>query len=98
MRLNATESQISRLYTNEPHTVVAKESVNEATNHSYKKLAEFNDKLNQPETILSDSEKNFFKKIFPESKETLDRHIVFNRNGKVQSKSFSLGTLLDAKV
>jgi hypothetical protein len=98
MRLNATESQISRLYRDNPVAVPAKGRVNQAGNHKHQKLEEFNDKLNQPDTILSDSEKKFFKSIFPESQETLDRHIVFNRNGKVQSKTFSLGTLLDAKV
>ncbi|TNE34149.1 hypothetical protein EP342_03170 [bacterium] len=98
MRLNATESHISRIYTNESEGVATKGRVNKTSYPQKQQLAEFNNKVNQPDTILSDNEKNFFKKIFPESKETLDRHVVFNRNGRVQSKTFSLGTMLDAKV
>lgn len=98
MRLNATESQISRIYTNESEGVATKGRVNKTSYSQKQQLAEFNNKVNQPDTILSDNEKNFFKKIFPESSESLDRHVVFNRNGKVQSKTFSLGTMLDAKV
>lgn len=98
MRLNATESQISRIYTNDSNSVATKSKVNKTSYPQQQKLEEFNDKVNQPDTILSDNEKNFFKKMFPESTDSLDRHVVFNRNGRVQSKSFSLGMVLDAKV
>ena len=98
MRLNATESQISRIYTNDSSSVATKSKVNKTSYPQQQKLEEFNDKVNQPDTILSDNEKNFFKKMFPESTDSLDRHVVFNRNGRVQSKSFSLGMVLDAKV
>ena len=98
MRLNATESQITRIYNNDSEGIASKSRVNQSDAPQKQKLAEFNDKVNQPDTILSDNEKNFFKKMFPESTASLDRHVVFNRNGKVQSKAFSLGTLLDAKV
>lgn len=98
MRLNATESQVSRIYTNDSSNVATKSKVNKTSYPQQQKLEEFNDKVNQPDTILSDNEKNFFKQMFPESTDSLDRHVVFNRNGRVQSKSFSLGMVLDAKV
>lgn len=97
MRLNATESQLSRIYSNSDR-VSSKNSVNKTDYPQNQKLDDFNDKVNQPETILSDNEKTFFKQMFPESTESLDRHVVFNRNGRVQTKSFSLGMVLDAKV
>ena len=99
MRLNATESQVSRIYTNDSSSVATKGKVNKTSYpQQQQKLEEFNDKVSQPETILSDNEKNFFKQMFPESTDSLDRHVVFNRNGRVQSKSFSLGMVLDARV
>lgn len=98
MRLNATESQVSRIYTNDSSSVATKGMVNKTSYPQQQKLEEFNDKVNQPDTILSDNEKNFFKQMFPESTDSLDRHVVFNRNGRVQSKSFSLGMVLDARV
>ncbi len=98
MRLNATDSQITRIYNNDSEGIASKSRVNKTQTPQKQKLAEFNEKVSQPDSILSDNEKNFFKKMFPESTASLDRHVVFNRNGKVQSKAFSLGTLLDAKV
>ncbi|MFA7326260.1 MAG: hypothetical protein WC121_06315 [Candidatus Kapaibacterium sp.] len=98
MRLNATDSQITRIYNNDSEGIASKSRVNQTQSPQKQKLAEFNDKVSQPDTILSDNEKNFFKKMFPESSASLDRHVVFNRNGKVQSKVFALGTMLDAKV
>ena len=96
MRLTATETRLTNTY--DTGRVDRKNNISELDFPKKEQLREFNDKVNEPDTILSDNEKQFFKKIFPESKESLDRHVVFNRNGKVQSKSFSLGTLLDAKV
>ncbi|MCB0701140.1 MAG: hypothetical protein R2863_10780 [Candidatus Kapaibacterium sp.] len=98
MRLNSTDNQITRIYNNNSEGIASKSRVNKTNSPQKQKLEEFNDKVNQPDTILSDNEKNFFKKMFPESSASLDRHIVFNRNGKVQSKTFALGTMLDAKV
>lgn len=98
MRLNATESSLSRIYTTDSENIATKSRVNKTSSPQQRKLDEFNDKVNQPDTILSDNEKNFFKKMFPESTDSLDRHVVFNRNGKVQNRTFALGTLLDAKV
>lgn len=96
MRLTATETRLTKTY--DTGRVDRKNNIFELDFPKKEQLREFNDKVNEPDTILSDNEKQFFKKIFPESKESLDRHVVFNRNGRVQSKSFSLGTLLDAKV
>lgn len=96
MRLNATETRLTETY--DTGRVSKKSNISELNFPKKEQLREFNNKVNEPDTILSDNEKQFFKKIFPESKESLDRHVVFNRNGRVQSKSFSLGTLLDAKV
>lgn len=96
MRLNATETRLTKAYDTE--RVSRNGNISKTSFPKKEQLREFNNKVNEPDTILSDNEKQFFKNIFPESKESLERHVVFNRNGKVQSKTFSLGTLLDAKV
>lgn len=51
-----------------------------------------------PNQLLSNSERNYFKKLFPENAEQIDKHIVFNRNARVQSQSVSKGMIIDGRI
>ncbi len=48
--------------------------------------------------IISQHEREFFVKMFPESSQKIENHVLFNRNGKVQSYSYAKGLIIDARV
>jgi hypothetical protein len=50
--------------------------------------------VNSPE-LLTPKERNFFKTLFPENIEQIEKHVVFNRNGKVNSMTFAKGSYVD---
>ncbi|MEJ5287171.1 MAG: hypothetical protein CH6_1279 [Candidatus Kapaibacterium sp.] len=54
--------------------------------------------LKDQNKILSPQEREFFVKMFPESSQKIENHVLFNRNGKVQSYSYAKGLIVDAKV
>jgi len=51
--------------------------------------------LANPNKIITKNERDFFINMFPDSSDQLSRHIVFNRNGKIQTSSFSKGLFVD---
>lgn len=53
---------------------------------------------NSNDEILTKKERSFFKKLFPENSEQIDKHILFNRNGKIQSSTVSKGTIFDGRI
>ena len=48
--------------------------------------------------VITKQERKFFVKMFPESEEQINNHVLFNRNGKVQSTNVYKGSLVDGKV
>ncbi len=48
--------------------------------------------------IVSKSERNYFMKLFPQNSAQIERHEIFNRNGKVSTQSFNKGRLVDFTV
>ncbi|ROL59569.1 hypothetical protein D9V87_04825 [Bacteroidetes/Chlorobi group bacterium MS-B_bin-24] len=54
--------------------------------------------LKDQNSIISRQEREFFIKMFPESSNKIENHILFNRNGKVQSYNYAKGTIIDARV
>lgn len=53
---------------------------------------------NSAEDLITPKERDFFKKLFPLEKTQLDKHIVFNRNGKINETNISKGILIDSKA
>jgi len=47
--------------------------------------------------ILTTKERNFFKQMFPENSAQIEKHILFNRNGKLQTVQISKGMIFDGK-
>ncbi len=48
--------------------------------------------------LVSNKERDFFIKLFPESSEQLTRHVLFNRNGKLQQQPIMKGLIIDGKA
>ncbi len=52
---------------------------------------------NNGQEIITKTERNFFKKMFPENSNQIEKHVVFNRNGKLQDIQISKGIIFDGK-
>ncbi len=73
------------------------------SNINLEKLSSENDKkdnltLSYNNDLITKKERQFFVKMFPESSEQIENHILFNRNGKVQNYNLTKGSLLDSRV
>ncbi|HOV91744.1 MAG TPA: hypothetical protein PLC04_01525 [Candidatus Kapabacteria bacterium] len=53
---------------------------------------------NGQDELLSQNERDYFMELFPERKEMIENHIVFNRNGRIFQSNLSKGIILDGKV
>lgn len=49
-------------------------------------------------SLLTQSERDFFINMFPENSEQLSRHVLFNRNGRLQTPNIAKGSLIDGRV
>lgn len=50
------------------------------------------------ENLISRSERDFFIKMFPQNSEQLEKHVVFNRQGRIQTNNVSKGSIIDGRV
>lgn len=50
------------------------------------------------EELITPTERDFFKKLFPTEQTQLEKHIVFNRNGKINVTNISKGIFVDSKA
>lgn len=53
---------------------------------------------NLTENLITPKERDFFKTLFPMDKNQLDKHVVFNRNGKINVTNISKGIIIDSKA
>lgn len=53
---------------------------------------------NTQDDLLSQNERDYFMQLFPDRRDIIEKHIVFNRNGKVSQSNLSKGMILDGKV
>ena len=68
------------------------------TNTPNNNLPDNNILLKNPDKLITKKERQFFIKMFPENSEQLSKHVVFNKNGKVNQTSFSKGLLVDSRA
>ena len=54
--------------------------------------------LKSPENLLSQTERDFFVKIFPDNSSKIENHVLFNRKGRLQSVNIMKGTIIDGRV
>ncbi len=57
-----------------------------------------NSDLFASKNVLTKQEKSFFKKLFPENSEQIERHVLFNRNGKVHNGLIIKGSIVDGRI
>jgi hypothetical protein len=62
-----------------------------------KKSGEINKNLDKV-NIISESEKKYFQKLFPENSAQIENHVVFNRSGKISETNVNKGSLFDRKI
>ena len=48
--------------------------------------------------IIDPDERNFFIKMFPDSSAQIERHVLFNRNGRLQASEISKGMIIDGRI
>ncbi len=51
-----------------------------------------------PDKIVTQKERKFFIKMFPESSEQLEKHVLFNRSGRLATPNISKGSIVDGRV
>lgn len=61
-------------------------------------ISQENNILRNPNKLITSQERRFFKKMFPESAQQIENHILFNRNGKVNTPAVTKGTIVDGRV
>jgi len=48
--------------------------------------------------IINPEERNFFIKMFPDSSAQIERHVLFNRNGRLAPSDISKGMIIDGRI
>ena len=54
--------------------------------------------FNNSDKIINPEERNFFIKMFPDSSAQIERHVLFNRNGRLQASNISKGMIIDGRI
>lgn len=91
VRNQAQAENIQKLINESVSKVVPKQNQQEKKDNITLQLREQNN-------ILTQQEREYFVKRFPESAHKIENHILFNRNGKIQSYSYAKGLIIDARV
>ena len=83
-------------------TVLANKDVNNIKNS---KNADINTVANNqqlknfdPDKIVTQKERKFFIRMFPESSEQLEKHVLFNRTGRISQPNISKGSIVDGRI
>lgn len=50
------------------------------------------------DNLITRNERDFFIGMFPANSEQIEKHVVFNRNGHIQSQNLSKGIFIDGKA
>lgn len=51
-----------------------------------------------PNKVITKQERKYFMNMFPESQEIIEKHVLFNRNAKIQSPEIQKGRLIDGRI
>ena len=54
--------------------------------------------FNNSDKIINPEERNFFIKLFPDSSAQIERHVLFNRNGRLTQSNISKGIIVDGRI
>ncbi len=99
MKVSSVESYINNVYTqglntNRVNGGIAKAKQTEKTSETQTQQAD----SGKTKDLISQQEREFFKSMFPESSEQIDKHVIFNRNGKVSTPNLSKGSIVDGRI
>ena len=50
------------------------------------------------EISISNSEKKFFQKLFPENAVQIEKYLAFNRNGQITETNLTKGSIIDGRI
>ncbi len=73
-------------------------AVGKAKQESSQSVKESPLKMKIPDNLITNKERNFFMQLFPESSDQLAKHVLFNRNGRLQQQSVAKGLIVDGKA
>lgn len=54
--------------------------------------------VDSSKNLISKSERKYFADLFPDNSLQIEKHVLFNRNGKVTEINLNQGRLLDRKI
>ena len=54
--------------------------------------------LKTESNLITRKERDYFIKMFPENQHQLEKHVVFNSQGRIQTHSYSKGLIIDGRV
>lgn len=54
--------------------------------------------LNDSNNLVTKKERDFFIKMFPANSAQLEKHVLFNRSGKIQANNLTKGVIVDGRV
>lgn len=54
--------------------------------------------VDSSKNLISKSERKYFAELFPDNSLQIEKHVLFNRNGKVTEINLNQGRLLDRKI
>ncbi len=57
-----------------------------------------NGSVNNPDKLITSKEREFFINMFPENSESLEKHVLFNRNGRLQNHNLTKGLIVDGRA
>ena len=53
---------------------------------------------NNSQPVISEKERQFFINMFPDNTEQIENHVLFTRNGRLQTQNISKGMIVDGKA
>jgi len=55
-------------------------------------------RLKSDGNLITQKERDFFIKMFPDNQQQLEKHVIFNSSGRLQTHSYSKGIIIDGRV
>lgn len=95
-----TQNYEKNIASNTTDKLLEKNKVQDKLNIDSKQIDKTTEKYGSFNTdkIISRDERDYFKKLFPESKDLIENHVLFTRSGKTQSIQVAKGIILDNRI
>jgi len=87
------QKSVTSLKTN---SEIKENSANKNTVNTTNTINKININKLEPNEVISKSERQYFVKLFPDSSSQIEKHVLFNRNGKIVESNMRKGGIFDA--